>query len=74
MDILYNKDTLYVDLGDESANIDFEELEIRVDRIMDSYLIERLVVTSRGEPGEHIHNFEWNYNKRHKNKVVVRQR
>ncbi|HBA37418.1 MAG TPA: hypothetical protein DCY94_01715 [Firmicutes bacterium] len=71
MDIAYNKDTLYVYLDDRD-DVDYEALERRVDDIMRSYEIERLVVDSKGKENEHLHEFEWNYNKRHRNRVVIK--
>lgn len=72
MDIAYNKDTLYVYLDEDLDKEAMDSLETKIDRIMDTYEIERLVVETRKENSEHIHEFEWNYNKRHKNKVVIK--
>lgn len=72
MDIAYNKDTLYVYLDEPIEKNDFKDLEERVDYIMSAYEIERLVIESKGEASEHLHEFEWNYNKRHRNRVVIK--
>lgn len=72
MNIAYNKDTLYVYLDGHQGEVDFDMLEKRVDDIMSAYEIESLVIESGGYSKKHMHEFEWNYNKRHRNKVVVK--
>jgi hypothetical protein len=68
MDIIYRKDTLFVNL-EKSDNMD--TMEKRVNSIMDVYKIENLVVNTNGNDF-YLDNFEKNYNKSHKSKVFIK--
>ncbi len=68
MDIEYKKQTLYVYLNED---VDVERMQNKVENIMDTYEINNLVIHTKGEK-KHLHEFEWNYNTKHKTKVIIK--
>lgn len=72
MDIEYRKDTLYVHLNENIDKDKIESLETKVDNIMKTYDIGNLVINTRGKGREHLHEFEWKYNSRHRTNVIIK--
>ncbi len=71
MNIVYRKDKLYVYLESHEEGIDSEAAR-RLDNIMKNYDIEDLVIEARGKSRKHLHEFEKNYNSKHKSNVIIK--
>lgn len=72
MDIAYNKDTLYVYLNDEVTEELINEMQEKVEEIMRVYKIEKLIVKAEENERVHLHGFEWDYNLKHRTKVIIK--